>query len=1273
MKLLAGPVLWGLVVQQAVSWADSDLDAFLSGIQTVDYNARSYPDASKPEVFDSLLADWKGQIKRFTPQVSSLCPVACSDAGPDPAAWTLYSNMDRLRACNETLVFDFAIFTKINNGQSKTSVRACTADFGEGSPSTKRDDESEFSAESAPVFEERITVPLQFVSEGSIRSNAIDVASVDGVVAAGRQISDYLSNMKSASGNKPTVAFTSSGPAVMVLYAGHQVRQQRIQDTVLDKFLKQVEEKGISDSLVVEICDEKAERGADYVLGIAASTKGDIPFLQDAAARWANGTCLTEAGRTSVLTDVSLNVPDVSSAPRPSSSSAAKMFKKRADGECEVRQVAPRDSCGALAAKCGITPAEFTKYNDYDPDLCSTLVPGQYVCCSKGKLPDMRPKPDDDGNCFAYTTKDNDDCSSIAAANSLKPKDLEEFNKKTWSWAGCDSLWSGINICLSKGYPPMPAEVPNAVCGPTVPGTKKPTNGKDLADLNQCLLNACCNIWGQCGVTAEFCTESESESGAPGTAAPGENGCVSNCGVEIVKSDPPAERMTIGYFEAWNGNRDCLNMRASQIPEYMYTHIHFAFPNVTEDFKIDASEFQDEFDLFKKLDGVKKIVSLGGWAFSNEPGTVHILREAVKLDNQAAFRKGIIDFLNEHELDGIDIDWEYPEAMDIPGTPPGSDVEGELYAIFLATLKAEMPKGKTVSFAAPSSFWYLKSYPIKAMAPSVDYIVHMTYDLHGQWDYDNPHTSPGCPTGNCLRSHVNLTETFTSLSMITKAGMPSNKVAVGVTSYGRSFNMAEPGCYDEMCKFTGTPLKSDATPGDCTGEPGYIADAEIAAVAETSHTWSKTELLSDFLVYDDTQWVAYMSTENKNLRRQIYDSYHMAGSSDWAIDLQSFHYDDFYDEDYTVTPLSECKGSYDSVEAVDKDKANIPGHCIEGYIVGALSKTLQGALDDYDDIMADDYDTKFGYFARAVREQWAANMGEFFNKHIPKYFDCYRRDHNDDLVDHDCPPFDKSPGLHVEIVLKMKDKEGFEKFILKEYDIDYENIEFVTRTDSDMDEGPGCNLGPCGLYFMEGVPSIKRDPNVPNPKDAVSKSLKNLRKLPDYYAQTASDMNYHLLDSQTTNEDIVDGAMVPVFMVVSATESMQEVAEIGEELQEAERKFIIGMIVTAILFIVPAAGQALSSITGIAMIGRIAAIAAEIGGGVAGAIDIAENDDNLAAGIFGIILGFVGVGSAAKGLWKDAASFRRSMRASDLVKLGPTVKNNVDLVDSMVKVCRLKK
>ena len=53
--------------------------------------------------------------------------------------------------------------------------------------------------------------------------------------------------------------------------------------------------------------------------------------------------------------------------------------------------------------------------------------------------------------------------------------------------------------------------------------------------------------------------------------------------------------------------------------------------------------------------------------------------------------------------------------------------------------------------------------------------------------------------------------------MITKAGVPANKVIVGVTSYGRSFKMKNPSCKGPMCEYTGTASASDALAGPCTG------------------------------------------------------------------------------------------------------------------------------------------------------------------------------------------------------------------------------------------------------------------------------------------------------------------------------------------------------------------------------------------------------------------------------------------------------------------------
>ena len=229
---------------------------------------------------------------------------------------------------------------------------------------------------------------------------------------------------------------------------------------------------------------------------------------------------------------------------------------------CSYIQIEPGNGCWALASRCGISQEDLQKFNPQDgPDFCNTLQAGKYICCSPGSLPDFSPQPNPDGSCSTYTVQDGDLCYIIASAHHLTPQQLEERNKNTWGWSGCDYLMAGQHICLSSGDPPMPASLPNAVCGPQVPNTPKPSHGTPLSDLNPCPLNACCDVWGQCGTSPLFCTPSSGKTGAPGTSKPGTNGCISNCGTTIVNNEhAPLSFIHVGYFEAWNFDRPCLHM-----------------------------------------------------------------------------------------------------------------------------------------------------------------------------------------------------------------------------------------------------------------------------------------------------------------------------------------------------------------------------------------------------------------------------------------------------------------------------------------------------------------------------------------------------------------------------------------------------------------------------------------------------------------------------------------------------------------------------------------
>lgn len=179
-------------------------------------------------------------------------------------------------------------------------------------------------------------------------------------------------------------------------------------------------------------------------------------------------------------------------------------------------------------------------------------------------------------------------------------------------------------------------------------GTTRPAQWSSIANLNPCPLKACCNIWGQCGTTKEFCTPSPAKTGAPGTALPGTNGCISNCGTDIINnSNKPASFARVGYFEAWNANRPCLNMDISQFNPDWYTHVHFAFATITPDFKVNISGVEDQFNKMKTLDmkGAKKILSFGGWSFSTSQDTYPIFRNGVAAANRKTFAENVVNFL----------------------------------------------------------------------------------------------------------------------------------------------------------------------------------------------------------------------------------------------------------------------------------------------------------------------------------------------------------------------------------------------------------------------------------------------------------------------------------------------------------------------------------------------------------------------------------------------------------------------------------------------------
>ncbi|KAJ5441854.1 hypothetical protein N7491_004260 [Penicillium cf. griseofulvum] len=843
------------------------------------------------------------------------CPGACDPSG-NTTKWFTYHSVDEFAACNEPILLNLNLYTPVDDDSTHTIIRACTlgnahskvnflaasgyvapdalgaTNFGPSSP--QRRDDSGSAASLAygerPAAKSNATAYLTKWKT----SDPLSSKATEDVILAAQALQRNLKQEIAIHGKKKII-FTYLHGTLIGLYSGSQVDLMQTSASMLDQLITALEGQD-SDSVpsrkTLEICGGHCT--ASHIFGVVADAGGDFRAVQSIVKSWNDGELLsakteveTESiAKSSLWTFASNNATQQHQHRRRSH---VRHLNPRA--ECRSIRVEGKDTCTSLATRCGIGGTAFENFNKGTLNCRSPLQPGQPVCCSSGTLPDVTPDPNPDGSCAFHEVQEGEYCQTIAATYGLTTDDLFDLNKKTWAWDGCDNLLLGLRICVSEGFPPLPASVWNAECGPTVPDTKPPKEGEELAEMNPCPLDVCCNIWGMCGTTVDFCIPSNSTTGNPGTSAPKENGCIANCGMEMVNDDkPPEVYKKIGYFEGWNYNRPCLTMHVDDIDDG-YTHIHFAFGEFSSDMEVLIKEdVQEQWKAFKKADrDYKKVLSFGGWEFSNARATSGMFRLAVSPDHRDTFAENVVKFAADNGLDGLDFDWEYPGATDIEGSDPGSEDDGKNYLEFLKLVREKLPQGKSLSVATAASFWYLKGFPVKEMAPVLDYFIHMTYDFHGQWDVGREWSMDGCPAGNCLRSHVNSTLTHESLVMMTKAGVPSHKIVVGVTSYGRSFKMSDPTCRGPMCTFVGERNNSPAKPGRCTDTGGYISNFEILEIIDKGgaiKSWYDEATDSDYLVFNSVEWVAYMTNKTKDRRRDQYKGLNCGGTTDWATDLQ---------------------------------------------------------------------------------------------------------------------------------------------------------------------------------------------------------------------------------------------------------------------------------------------------------------------------------------------------------------------------------------------------
>ncbi|MEU4212581.1 glycoside hydrolase family 18 protein [Streptomyces sp. NPDC026206] len=276
--------------------------------------------------------------------------------------------------------------------------------------------------------------------------------------------------------------------------------------------------------------------------------------------------------------------------------------------------------------------------------------------------------------------------------------------------------------------------------------------------------------------------------------------------------DTSAGKRVVGYFTNWGvyeRNYHVKNIETSGSAARL-THINYAFGNVTGgkcaigdayadydkaygaagsvDGKADtwdAGALRGNFNQLRKLKklhpGLKVVWSFGGWTWSGGFG------EAAK--NPAAFAESCYGLVKDPRwadvFDGIDIDWEYPNACGLTCDTSGRSAFRDV----MAALRAKFG-GKNLVTAAitadASSGGKIDAADYAGAARYVDWYNPMTYDFFGAWEAKGP-TAPHSP----LTSYNGIPkagfDTDSTIQKLKSLGIPPSKLLLGLGFYGRGW------------------------------------------------------------------------------------------------------------------------------------------------------------------------------------------------------------------------------------------------------------------------------------------------------------------------------------------------------------------------------------------------------------------------------------------------------------------------------------------------------
>ncbi|KAF9232667.1 chitinase [Melanogaster broomeanus] len=254
------------------------------------------------------------------------------------------------------------------------------------------------------------------------------------------------------------------------------------------------------------------------------------------------------------------------------------------------------------------------------------------------------------------------------------------------------------------------------------------------------------------------------------------------------RATPASGSVAAAWYAGWHST----GFPLSDVSWEKYNTLIYSFAITTPDvssLSLDGSDpsLLPEFVSEAHDNGVAAHIAIGGWG-----GGIWFSSNVATADNRTAFVKTVVDFVVQYDLDGINFDWEYPNHQGIGCNTISAD-DTQNFLSFLQELRSD-PVGSTLTLSAATSivpFTGATGSPltdVSGFAEVFDYIAIMNYDVWGSW---SSAVGPNAPLNDtCAAPADQMGSAVSAVKSWTAAGMPADKIVLGVASYGHSFSVS---------------------------------------------------------------------------------------------------------------------------------------------------------------------------------------------------------------------------------------------------------------------------------------------------------------------------------------------------------------------------------------------------------------------------------------------------------------------------------------------------